>query len=112
MNTPEGEDKKIPEWSIFDRLDELEDITLKLMEKADTTDPTLKETSSIARDARLLAQFAFILGFAAYIGGSSDEPIELKDKLIGILKSQNVSGELFESISNYLVNVTKKFEKK
>jgi len=26
-----------PEWHIFDRLDELENITLELMEKADTT---------------------------------------------------------------------------
>lgn len=112
MSKKEEEGKKIPEFFIFDRLDELEDITLKLMEKADTTTPTLKETSRIARDTRLLAEFAFILSFSAYIGDSSDKPIELKDKLIGILKSQNVSEELFERISNYLVNATKRFEKK
>lgn len=112
MNTPEGEDKKIPEWSIFDRLDELEDITLKLMEKADTTEPTLRETSSTTRDARLLAELAFTLAFSAYLGDSSDKPIELKDKLIGILESQGLSEKLFEPISNYMVNATKRFEKK
>jgi len=112
MTTPEGESKQIPEWSIFDRLDELEDITLNLMEKADTTEPTLKETSTIARDARLLAEFAFILGFSAYIGDSSDNPIELKDKFTSVLKSQNLNEELFEAISSYMVNATKPFESK
>lgn len=112
MNTPEGEDKKIPEWSIFDRLDELEDITLKLMEKADTTEPTLRKTSSTTRDAHLLAELAFIIAFSAYLGDSSEKPIELKDKVIGILESQGVNEELFKKMSKYMVNATKRFEKK
>jgi len=112
MNTPEREPDKLPEWSLFDRLDELENITLKLMEKADTTEPTLKEVTEIARDAHLLAELAFILGFSAYIGQSSDSPIELKDKFTSVLKSQSLNEELFEAISNYMVNATKSFERK
>ena len=52
-----------PEWSLFDRLDELESITLQLMEKADTAEPTLKGTSTIAKDARILAIFALSTAF-------------------------------------------------
>ena len=44
MSTPEG-GKRIPEWSIFDRLDEVEKITLEQMEKTDTIEPTLKNTT-------------------------------------------------------------------
>jgi len=100
-----------PEWSIFARLDELEDITLKLMEKADTTEPTLKDTSTVARDARILAELAFILGFGAYIHYAS-KPIELKDKLLGAFKKQGLSGEILDSLEKFMTARCEDIERK
>ena len=81
-----------PEWSIFDRLDELEDITLGLMEKTDTTEPTLKNTSTVARDAITIAKLGFMLAFRLQAIGASNPRAE-KNKCIDLMKRVGLSGE-------------------
>lgn len=63
MNTPEGKSEKIPEWGIFSRLDELENLTLELMGKTETTEPTLQRINTKLKDADILARMAFMLAF-------------------------------------------------
>ena len=100
-----------PEWNIFGRIEELEDIALKLMEKADITEPTLKDMSTVARDARISAEFGFILGFDAYIH-YAPKPIELKDKLIGVFKKQGLSREILDSLEKFMAATCEDVEKK
>lgn len=57
MSKSEGEGKKLPEWSIFDRLDELENITLQLMDTTDKTMPTSSEIEVSSKDAILMAGY-------------------------------------------------------
>ena len=99
-----------PEWSIFDRLDELEDITLKLMEKADTTEPTLKEVSPIARDASILAKQGFIFSFINYAVKASN-PRETKDMWIRILKTNGLSEKTLDSMEKLMFGVCESIEK-
>ena len=64
MSTPDSrEENKPPEWHLFDRLDDLESITLELMDKVGTTEPTLENVRSIAVDAYLLAIICFNIAF-------------------------------------------------
>ena len=77
----ESERKKLPEWGIFDRLSELEDITLKLMEKDDTIEPTLKNIAVIAEDARIIAKWALTLS-AAWAIEKTSEHRQFKDELL------------------------------
>ena len=110
MSTPEGE-KGIPEWHLFDRLSELEDITLKLMEKADTTEPTLKETTALARDAFMLAILAFGSSFAAD-AIKAGNPRALKDRDIATFKKLGVSEETLKDVEEILVHICEELEKK
>ncbi len=100
-----------PEWSIFDRLDELEDITLKLMEKADTAEPTLKGTSTVARDASILASYAFALGVGHQILKVSN-PRATKDKCIQLLKEAGLSEQIVNKLDGWLVKACEAQEKK
>ena len=93
-----------PEWALFDRLDELEDITLKLMEKADITEPTLKNTSATARDARILALNALALAFFAS-AKESPNPRVLKDAVIDSLKPAELSLEIREFLEEILIKI-------
>ncbi len=109
MNTPEGEEK-IPEWHIFDRIEELEDITLKLMEKADTTEPTLKGTSTMAGDARILALFAFATAFMA-LAADAKNPRAIKDSYINNLRKVGLSRKLSELVGSLLIDLCERIEK-
>ena len=60
MNTPEQKGNEIPEWSIFDRIEGLEKVALELREKAEATEPTLKNIRTMVWDAHLLALFSFL----------------------------------------------------
>ena len=99
-----------PEWSIFDRLDELENITLKLMEQTDTAEPTLKKTSATARDARILALNAFAWAFFAS-AIKSPNPTALKDAAIDSLKPAQLSPEILESLEEILIKICDILEK-
>ena len=100
MSTPEGE-KKMPEWSIFDRLDELEDITLKLWEKADTTEPTLKDIAIAVRDVHILATAAFGIGFWLIALGLKN-PRALEDDYIHGFKKAGLSQKRLEFVEGLL----------
>jgi len=109
MSTSEG-GKKIPEWSIFDRLDEVEKITLELMEKAGITEPTLKETSTKARDAIILAEYAFVLG-AGFNIAHDPHPRVAKDASISLLKKAGLSQEILDGLDAFLIALCEAAEK-
>lgn len=109
MSTPEGE-KKMPQWSIFDRLDEIEDITLKLMEKTDITEPTLNKTSTMARDALILARYSFILGFYATCH-NDDNPRKDRDDSIQILMEAGLGEETLKWLEDILTETCNIIEK-
>lgn len=106
----EFEGKKIPEWSIFDRVDEIEDITLKLMEKTDITEPTLSKASTMARDALILARNSFVLGFFANFY-NSDNPRKGRDNFIQILMEAGLSEEVLKWIEDSLTGTCNIIEK-
>ncbi len=98
-----------PEWSIFDRLEELEDITLKLMENADTTEPNLKNTSVVARDAIILARAGFTLAFVSAAAGVSN-PRELKDRCIHLFRGVGLSKRMLDSMEEFMLSVCESAE--
>ena len=109
MGTPEGE-KRIPEWSVFDRLDELEKITLEQMEKTDTIEPTLKEVSRLLKDAIILATYALYFNFT--ITSKDRDARKLKDGYISILKNTGLSKSSLESVHESLITLCEAIEKK
>ena len=103
MSTPEGE-KRIPEWGIFDRLDELEKITLELMEKTDTTEPTLKDTA-------VLAEVAFLLGVGFHIVEARDSMLA-KNVSMDILKAAGLSEGKLDAMDKLLTATYQATQKK
>jgi hypothetical protein len=101
----------IPEWSIFDRLDELEKITLEQMEKTDTIEPTLKNMAIVARDAIILARHALWFGFVHSVAFGRN-PRELKDSQLELLKKAGLSGEQLQWLEQAMILVCKLFERK
>ncbi len=99
-----------PEWHIFDRLDDLEKITLELMDKADTTEPTLKSTFTIAKDSTVLTLFALATAFAA-VASDVRNPRALKDGYIASLKQAGLSPKMLELVEKLLIEMCKLIEK-
>ncbi len=98
-----------PEWSIFDRLDELEDITLKLMEKTDVTEPSLKDTSTMATDAIILA--LFVLGTAFLESATNvQNPRAQKDHYIDSFKQVGLSPKILEGAEKVLIQMCELIE--
>jgi len=104
MSTPEGE-KKIPQWSIFDRLDELEDITLELMTKTEATEPTLKETSALARDASIVARLGVAFGFISMLAMSRDPGMTTRVWTKMLDKTEDLSKEEASLIKSIMTDV-------
>ncbi len=98
-----------PEWSIFDRLDEIEDITLKLMEKADITEPTLKDTTTIAREARILAWYGIGMGFLE-TAQDLPNPRALKDNIIRSLNNLGLSQRTLKTMEEMLIKMCEVIE--
>ncbi len=100
-----------PKWSIFDRLDELEDITLGLMEKAETTEPTLKDASTVARDAITIAKLGFMLAFRLQATGASNPRAE-KNRCIDLMKRVGLNEKELDRLDAWAVAVCECLEKK
>ena len=101
-----------PEWDFFNRIEDLEQVTLELMEKADTSEPTLKKTSTRATDARVLAFFAFVTAFGALaIATDVENPRELKDNYIANLKQSGLSSKMLELVEKLLIETCELIEK-
>ncbi|MBA7483403.1 hypothetical protein ES707_18918 [subsurface metagenome] len=98
-----------PEWSIFDRLDELEDITLGLMEKAETTEPTLKDAYNIAKDASILGKLGFLLAFV-HTAVRASNPRETKGTWTHVLKVSGLSESVLKSVEDSMVKVCESVE--
>ena len=81
MNESGGKSNKLPEWSIFERLDELETITLELMDKKDKTEPKVTRELTQSKDAFLLAQLAYVVTFTTFAQAAD------KNKLVGVKDS-------------------------
>ena len=112
MSKPEGEGKKPPEWDIFDRLDELEDITLQLMEKTDKAEPALKDIASMLNDALIMGQAGVIFSFVVSARVAGHDYRKGKDLFIETLRSQGLSKERVKDVEDTLVRVCKFIEKK
>lgn len=110
MNTSEREGKKIPELFIFDRIDELEKISLELMESTEDTKPTLKSIQILVNDTFILAELALIISFINYCAGTKKHR-EYKDDFIGMLKNRGLSSEKLDIINKYFTWACEGFEK-
>ena len=100
-----------PEWSIFDRLDELEDITLKLMEQTEVKEPNLKDTSTAANDANILAKQTLIFAFIHWAATGHSQR-ETKDRIISILKKTGLSEKMLDSVEGRMTEVCEFVEKR
>ena len=109
ISTSEGE-KKIPEWHFFDRLNELEKIALELMEKTDTTEPSLKNATIRATDASIVALFA--LGSTFMVTASDvSNPRALKDRYINALEQSGLSQRMLGIAKRFLIKMCELIEK-
>ena len=103
MSASDDKDKKKPpEWHLFDRLDEVEDITLELMDKIKTTETT----RNIASDAYGIAMTVFV--FIAAISRITIKPFtsegakELTNELLSTLDTHGVSSDSIASVEAML----------
>lgn len=112
MSTPDEESKKIPEWNIFDRLDELEDITLQLMEKTDKAEPVLKDIASMLNDALIMGKAGVFFSFVVSARVAGHDYRKGKDIFIETLRSQGLSKERVKDVEDTLVRFCKLIEKK
>ena len=101
MSKQEEEGKKIPEWNIFDRIDELENITLDLMEKTDTTKPELDIIAVRLKDAMILGTCAtyFCHAITSKVIG---QPRQVKDMMLNLLKEKELSEDILDILTNSL----------
>ncbi|MFB0559179.1 MAG: hypothetical protein ACETVS_01410 [Dehalococcoidales bacterium] len=112
MSKPEREGKQTPEWNIFDRLDELEDITLKLMEKVDEAEPMLKNVASMLKDALIMGQVGIYFNFVSVARLVRRDYRKGRDIFIRNLKSQGLSKERLEEVEHTLTQFCERIEKK
>ena len=75
--------RKVPEFFIFDRLDELENITLELMEKADVEKPSVEGALRLAKHASTIAEYGFLLAFRGAVDKAGNKKVAkaMKDLL-------------------------------
>lgn len=114
MSKKEEEGKKIPEWSIFERLEEIEDIALELMDKTDKSEPALNELASSSEDAMIMAKYGiwamFIMSCKSGADPRAGEKLiikQLKEWGLGE-KSLNWVQEALSGISDFVEKETKK----
>ncbi|MBA7663972.1 hypothetical protein ES703_72021 [subsurface metagenome] len=98
--------KKVPEFFIFDRLDELENITLELMEKADLGEPSVEIATRLAKHATIIAEFGLVLTFLGRVreAKSKSEAIALKDSLLDGLRERSAIAERVDVIDKIFCN--------
>ena len=111
MNASKQEDSKTPKFFIFDRIDELENITLELMDKTSSVEPTLKSTSESANDAVKLAQLTFILQFSLFIRQNPDRAKRILDHWSGLLKALDVNEQIYKNLRSFMTELYGRQEK-
>ena len=80
------------------------------MEKADTTEPTLKSTSIVARDARILARMAVSFGFISILAQCPD-PRMVTNVWIDTVKKTGLSTEEINRIESIMITSCEAIEK-
>jgi hypothetical protein len=98
--------RETPEWNIFDRLDELENITLDLMDKTVATEPTLRNTTNVATEALSLATVALVIAFTS--ASVSNPPItrRLRGICVRLLERQSVSKKTVENLASRMATIS------
>lgn len=109
MSKSKGEGKKIPEWSIFDRIDELENITLELMDKTEKAEPTLTKFVDSVTDAIVLASYGIWMTFILACEEAS-APREGKNLILKQLKEQGLSEKSLQWLDGSLDNAAEAAE--
>jgi hypothetical protein len=113
MSKSEEEKKNIPEWNVFDRLDELETITLKLMEKTDTAEPTVKEKQKILEDIGIMARMALVLAFVTGVRHLETKYIrKTRDEILQMLKEEGLSTTSLEWANEMMTEICERKEKR
>ena len=82
--------EKKPEWDVFGRIEELEDITLEVMDKLKVAEPKVAGAAQTAYEGFTLALLALFLAFPIFAAHSSN-PRAQKDFYIGLLRKGKIS---------------------
>ena len=112
MSKSDDEEKKMPEWSIFDRIDELEDLTLKLMDKTEQAEPALKDIVSLLNDAIIMGKAGIIFSFIIASKVAGHEYRKGRDIFIEELKRQGLSKGRLEEVEHNLTELCKLIEER
>lgn len=104
MSSSEKEERKIPEWDIFKRIKDLEDLYLEQMQKIDETEPALRDTS-------IVALLAFMIGIESQLKKSSNPP-KTAERWINLIKDTRLSEKEAESLVSFIKSVAEAYSKR
>jgi len=94
-----------PEFFLFDRIDELEKISLELIEKTDTVEPVLKDTATMAKDNLIVATYAYVFAFTALALRNPRGTRKQKDEMLNRFKRLGMSAKRLETLSEAMTVV-------
>lgn len=110
MSKAEGKDKKLPEWSIFDRLDEVEGIALELMDKTDKAEPVANRITLASKDATIMAKYGIWAMFITACTQGAD-PQAGKKLIIKQLEEWGLSEQPLQWLQKALASIVDLAEK-
>jgi len=108
MNTP----NETPEWDYFKRLEEVEQVTSELREKAEATEPTLENIRDTLWDTRLLAFFNFMEHFMNSAIARPHRARALKDSWIEQFKKFGMDKNTLDILANAMIIICEQVEDK
>ena len=110
MSTPEQKGNKAPEWSIFNRIDELEKISLELMEKTETVEPALNDVAARAKDNLIVATYAYGFAFTSLALQNPQQARKRKDDMVNRFKRLGLSAERLKTLSETMTFICDSLE--
>lgn len=91
-----------PEFDIFKRIEDLEGITLELMDKTQVTEPTLKSLAASITEINKLSNVMCLWIFMLTVHDDLSITRRSKDSAIGFLRRHGVEAERVELIEQTL----------
>lgn len=86
-----------PQWDIFRRIEDLEDLYLDQAGKVEAVEPTLKDISAQVSDATIMSRYGLLVSFV--VGSIDRDPREGKTVVIDFLKDAGLSDKQLESLN-------------
>ena len=112
MSKSEKEMNDIPEWDVFKRIDELETVTLKIMDQTDKAEPTLKEMQSVLKDFGIISRTALMLSFMNWARVIKPQYVRKhRDMWLKYLKDQQLSETSIEWVNEMMTQICEIKEK-